>query len=504
MNSVSRIFLPFIALLLLSSLATPLFAQEKRTIRIGSKKFTESVILGDIADLVAKKAGYDSIHNRDLGGTRILWNALLNGELDLYAEYTGTLTEEILILRRDISNDELRSILKKKGLRMTDPLGFNNTYVIGMKEKRAQKLKIRTISDLAAHPDLRFGFGNEFMERRDGWPGLRKAYALPQTDVRGMDHDLAYRGIESGSIDAMDLYSTDAEIEYYGLRSLVDERHFFPAYNAVFLYRAELETEAPDLIEQLKQLEGKLSEKKMRHLNALVKLKKRKSLDVAASFLEETFAETFEVERRSPLDSFLRNTLDHLLLTGISLSAAILIAIPLGIFAYKSASIGQIIIGVVGILQTVPSLAMFVFMIPLFGIGGPPAIMALFLYSLLPIVRNTYAGLHGIEAGLMESAIALGLSPSARMRIIELPLASRSILAGIKISAVINVGTATLGALIGAGGYGQPILTGIRLDDTALILQGAIPAALLALFVQGLFELAERLLTPRGMRRNGG
>jgi osmoprotectant transport system permease protein len=115
-------------------------------------------------------------------------------------------------------------------------------------------------------------------------------------------------------------------------------------------------------------------------------------------------------------------------------------------------------------------------------------------------VRNTYAGLHDIPLPLCESADALGLPPLARLWRIELPMASRAILAGIKTSAVINVGTATLGAIIGAGGYGQPILTGVRLDDKALILQGAVPAAVLALLVQGLFELAERWLVPKGLR----
>jgi osmoprotectant transport system permease protein len=141
-----------------------------------------------------------------------------------------------------------------------------------------------------------------------------------------------------------------------------------------------------------------------------------------------------------------------------------------------------------------------VFMIPLLGIGGRPAIVALFLYSLLPIVRNTYAGLNDIPSSLRESAEALGLTPFARLRLIELPMAARSILAGIKTAAVINVGTATLGALIGAGGYGQPILTGIRRDDVGMILEGAIPAAILALAVQGAFELAERFLVARGLR----
>jgi osmoprotectant transport system permease protein len=159
-----------------------------------------------------------------------------------------------------------------------------------------------------------------------------------------------------------------------------------------------------------------------------------------------------------------------------------------------------VILAVAGVLQTVPSLALLVLMIPLLGIGAPPAIAALLLYSLLPIVRNVHAGLRAIPEPLRESAEALGLPPAARLLRVELPLASPAILAGIKTSAVINVGTATLGALIGAGGYGQPILTGIRLDDAGLLLEGAVPAALLALAVQGLFDGLERVLAPRGLR----
>jgi osmoprotectant transport system permease protein len=195
-----------------------------------------------------------------------------------------------------------------------------------------------------------------------------------------------------------------------------------------------------------------------------------------------------------------QRTAEHLRLVLISLAAAVLIAIPLGIYAAHAKRLGQLVMALSGVLQTIPSLAMFVFMIPFFGIGTWPAIAALFLYSLLPIVRNTYAGLSGIAPELRESAAALGLPRGVRLHRVELPMAMRSILAGIKTAAVINVGTATLGALIGAGGYGQPIVTGIRLDDTGLILEGAIPAACMALAVQALFEGVERWLTPRGMR----
>ncbi len=469
-------------------------------VRVGSKKFTESVILGDMAADLVREAGGPAIHRRELGGTRILWSALQKGDIDVYPEYTGTISEEILAGQGLHGYEAIKKALAKQGIEMTRPLGFNNTYAIGMNEKRAAALHITAISDLRDHPRLTFGFGNEFMDRADGWPSLRRSYRLPQKDVRGMDHDLCYRGLASGSIDVMDLYATDAEISYYHLRVLKDDLRHFPVYNAVFLYRADLAKRAPRVAAALHLLEGKITAAEMSALNRRVKIDKVPSQVVAADFLAQELGIVVSTHQESALDRLARNTKDHMALVAISLSAAILLAIPLGIAAAKLPRFGQVILGVVGIIQTIPSLALLVFMIPLLGIGGPPAIMALFLYSLLPIVRNTFAGLHDVPLALRESGEALGLSAGARLRLIDLPMASRTILAGIKTSAVINVGTATLGALIGAGGYGQPILTGIRLDDIGLILQGAVPAAVLALLMQGGFELAERLLVPKGLR----
>jgi osmoprotectant transport system permease protein len=257
-----------------------------------------------------------------------------------------------------------------------------------------------------------------------------------------------------------------------------------------------LEHSAPVFVTALRQLAGRIDEDAMRRMNARVKLQGIKDGVVAADFLGVR-ADADGVGFWSRL---LQRSVEHVKLVVLSLGLAIVLAIPLGILAARLQRLGQVVLGRTGILQTVPSRAMFVFMIPLFGIGTWPAVAALFFYSLLPIVRNTYAGLVGIAPELRESAAALGLPPGVRLREVELPMAMRSILAGVKIAAVINVGTATLAALIGAGGYGQPILTGIRLDDIGLILEGAVPAALLALLVQGVFEGIERWLTPRGLR----
>lgn len=468
-------------------------------VRIGSKAFTENVILGEMAAHLVTEAGATAAHERELGGTRVLWNALLRGDLDVYPEYTGTIRQEILA-GQDVSEDGIGAAVAEHGLQVSAPFGFNNTYAIGMREQMAAELGIRTISDLIGHPNLVLGFSNEFMDRADGWPSLRDRYRLPQQDAQGLQHDLAYRGLESGSIHAMDLYSTDAEIEYYGLRVIEDDLAHFPVYNAVLLYRADLQQRHPAVVQSLLRLEGLIDDKTMAGLNARAKLDRIPEAQVAADFLAASLQVAAEVEEITFFDRLALRTREHVTLVVISLLAAILVAVPLGVLSARLPRLGQIILGATGIVQTIPALALLVFMIPALGLGTPPAIAALFLYSLLPIVRNTYTGLHDIPLGLRESAEALGLPASVRLRRIEMPMASRAILAGIKTSAVITVGFATLAAFIGAGGYGQPIMTGIRLDNTALILEGAVPAAVLALVVQGLFELSERLFVPRGLR----
>ncbi len=382
--------------------------------------------------------------------------------------------------------------LAAKGITMTAPLGFNNTYALAVMAKTAEQYSLKSISDLKRYQKLKLGFSNEFMDRGDGWPALKKRYGLTHTDARGLDHDLAYRGLKSGDIDVIDVYTTDAEIAYYGLKLLTDDQQHFPRYDAVILYRSALKTSAPASVTAFNNLPGKLDETSMAGLNAGVKLNQQSESTVAAEFLKETFKIAANATPDSMWQRIYTRTTEHLFLVGISLFSAILIAIPLGILAVRRRRAGQVILSITGIIQTIPGLALLVFMIPLLGIGSEPAIAALFLYSLLPIVRNTHTGIIGIAPSLTNSAIALGLPPGARLRLVELPLAIPSIMAGIKTSAVINIGTATLGALIGAGGYGQPVLTGIRLDNIGLILEGAIPAAIMALIAQYGFEWAER------------
>lgn len=478
--------LVFIALL---GLGTSVFAQ---TLGVASKTYTENVLLGHLAVQSLEDAGFATSHSEQLGGTRILWSALLNANIDVYPEYTGTLLEEILSAQSIQSRDALVAALAQFGVGISGDIGFNNTYALGMRRSQAEAMGIVNISDLQAYPELRYGFSNEFMERPDGWLGVSAQYGLAPTYVTGLEHALAYRGIANENIDVVDLYSTDPEIAYYDLIALIDDRDFFPDYDAVYLYRDSLPAPA---VAALERLAGTIDESTMLGMNSQVQLELRDDAEVASEFMRATFGIDAVVTSDTMWSRLVYNTVEHIKLVLISLGFAILVAIPLGVFAAKVVRLEGLVLGFVSVLQTIPSLALLVLMIPFFGIGALPAIVAMFLYSLLPIVRNTHAGIKQIPAPMMESARALGLPDALILRRIELPMAIPSILAGIKTSAVMNVGVATLGALIGAGGYGQPILTGIRLDNLPLILEGAIPAALLALLVQGFFDLLEKRLS---------
>jgi osmoprotectant transport system substrate-binding protein/osmoprotectant transport system permease protein len=478
-------------------------------VRVGSKKFTESYVLAEIAKRALSEAGIATEHRQGMGGTIILWEALRGGQIDVYPEYTGTIVQEILKRTDPTDVDFVNDELRKFGIGMTKPLGFNNTYALVMRRDRANELGINVISDLQKHPELKFGLTHEFLDRRDGWQPMVVAYRLNPKNVIGIDHALGYAALANGSIDVKDAYSTDAKISENDLVVLDDDQKFFPRYDAVFLYRLALDEK---VVARLRALEGTIDEARMIRLNA--EAEQTKDYTKAANLYFETgppspsdsTGKSVQVSRPTFGESFAhklgRWIVRHLELAGFSLLLSVLVGIPLGIWASRGGAIGNVILGFAGVVQTIPSLALLALLVPLpfFGISARTAIAALFLYGLLPIVRNTATGLQDIPRGLRESAIALGISPRARLWQIYLPMSSRSILAGIKTSAVINVGTATLAALIGAGGLGEPILSGLNLNDHATILQGAIPAAILALLVQWFFDLLDRVLIPKGLR----
>lgn len=488
----------------------PLAVVAEDTLTIGSKRFTESYILGEILAQTAGQAAEAKVsYKPGMGNTGILFAALQSGAIDVYPEYSGTIALELLKTNATKATDtaSLNRELTPLGLAVGVPLGFNNTYALAMLESEAERLAIRSIGDLARHAQLTLGLSPEFLNRSDGWPGLKAAYGLVFAPTV-LDHGLAYDALAARRIDVMDIYSTDAKIAKYKLRVLEDDRHYFPDYAALLLYRADLPQRLPRTWAALQRLEGRIAAEKMITMNAQAELDNKPFAAIAGEFGSAVAGDGMHAAREERSfrqllfgDDFWRLTREHLVLVFVSLAGGMLVGVPLGMWAARSAAAAPAILSGVGVIQTLPSLALLAFLIPLLNrIGTAPALIALFLYSLLPIVRNTHAGLCDIPKGMREAALALGLSPFTRLRLIELPLAARSILAGIKTSAVINVGTATIAAFIGAGGYGERIATGLALNDNAMLLAGAIPAACLALAVQWLFDLLDRWLIPAGLR----
>ncbi len=540
------------------------------TLRIGSKRFTESYILGELlAQAAAPYARTE--HRQGLGNTGIVLAALQAGAIDVYPEYTGTIALEILKHRQVPPLPQLQRELAALGLGVDVPLGFNNTYALAV---RGDAAGVRTMGDLAAQRGYRFGLSHEFIGRADGWPGLAQRYGLMQ-QPRGLDHGVAYEALQQRQVDVIDIYSTDAKIAKYGLRILADDRGYFPRYDAVLLYRLDAVQRFPAAWQALRRLQGRIPADAMIAMNAAAEIDGRDFAAVARGWLAEHHtgvaaantpgaalpaAHTPAPAARTPpvpgamalpaaahpagladaagatpaqtavaigsadavhmvgaddgsgnraatpaagraslagrlfADDFWRLTRQHVTLVLASVALACLAGVPLGVLAAYRPAVRQPVMALAGLLQTVPSLALLAMLIPLMGsIGAGPALVALVVYALLPIVRNTCTGLCQVPDGLRLAAQALGLRRWQRLWSVELPLALPVVLAGIKTAAVMSVGTATIAALIGAGGYGERITMGLALNDHTLLLAGALPAAVLALLVQGAFELLEKL-----------
>jgi osmoprotectant transport system permease protein len=429
-----------------------------------------------------------------------VYEALRSGSIDIYPEYAGTVSLEILQSPTPMSLAEMNQALAPLGLGAAIPLGFNDGYALALRQADAQRLGIARLSDLARHPTLKFGLSNEFIGRADGWPGLARAYGLPQHPT-GLDHGLAYDAIAAKQIDVMDIYTTDAKIAHLGLAVLADDRQYFPRYDALLLYRLDVPQRFPRAWAALQQLQGRIDERAMIAMNARAELEKQPFDRIARDFLAGGPAAPAAAATGSSLagrvfgSDFWRLTRQHLMLVAVSVLAAALVAIPIGVLSFPHPRARAFLLGLAGLLQTVPSLALLAVLIWLLGaIGVVPALVALTLYALLPILRNCVAGLASVPDGLRHAATALGMTAGQRMRTIELPLALPTLLAGIRIATSIAIGTATIAAFVGAGGYGERIVTGLALNDSQLLLAGAIPAAGLAVLSEVLFELAERRL----------
>jgi osmoprotectant transport system permease protein len=478
-------------------------ASADEALRVGSKRFTESYILGEILTQTAAKVA-PAEHRQGLGNTAIVLSALRTGAIDVYPEYLGTIDLEILKNPAPTSLDAMRAALRPLGLGVAVPLGFSNGYALATRGDAG----IRTLSELAKQPGFRLGLSHEFLGRGDGWPGLAARYSLPQTP-RGIDHGIAYEALRQRQVDAIDIYSTDAKIREYGLRVLDDDLHYFPRYDAVLLYRLDLPQRLPRAWRALQGLEGRITADAMIAMNAQAELERKPFAQIAHDWIAGAGAGAAAggSADAAPRDGLLAKTFgngfaalarQHLMLVLAAVLLGCAAGVPLGVLAALFPRLRQPVLAVAGTLQTVPSLALLAMLIPLLGrIGTVPALVALCAYALLPIVRNTCTGLLQVPAGLRQAALALGLTRRQMLLQVELPLAAPVILAGVKTAAVMSVGTATIAAFIGAGGFGERITTGLALNDNDMLLAGAIPAALLALLTQGVFELIERGLARR-------
>lgn len=467
-----------------------------QTIRVGAKHFNEGYILSEIISQLLESEGYSVERKYNLGGTLVCFEALRNNGIDIYPEYSGTLSAEIL-KQPKLSYPQINTALQKQfNLEIAAPFGFNNSYALVCMKELSEQLNIRTISDLKNHPSLQIGLSYEFLKRVDGWDHLKNNYSLPQQAV-GLEHGLAYQALQQKKIDFTDAYSTDGEIEKYGLVVLNDDQKFFPTYQATSLYSNGIDPKAKKI---LSQLDGKISESNMQTMNAAVLFQKKTFAEVAKQFLSDKLKIENSRNQKSVAQDLVNKIATHLFLTFSALILAILFAVPVGSWLYWQPKMSSPILYLTGLLQTIPSIALLAILIPVFGIGTTPAISALFLYALLPILRNTLTGLQSVDPLLKKVADGIGMNRYQKLKLVEFPLAIPSILAGIRTAAVINVGTATLAAFIGAGGLGEYIVTGLALNNTQLILRGAIPAALLALLIEFSFTLLGKVWIPKHLR----
>ncbi len=502
-----------LAVLLLTSVPE---APRARPVVVASKPFGESYILAEMFAQLLESRGIRVDRRPGLGATEVAFRALTSGAIDVYPEYTGT---GLLVLLHETPSGGAGEVYARVAAafpsrfhaRWLPPLGFENTYAIAMRRKSADSLGVRTLSDLSrVAGTLRAGLTPDFIGRADGLPGLTEVYGLRFQALRALLPAVKYRALAAGDVDVVDGYSTDGLIERYDLRVLSDDKGFFPPYEAAALIGERLVRENPAAVAALAELSGRIDVGRMRALNRRVEVEGQAIPQVARGALRslalvDAPVATEGESRRQGLGGYLVSssatllslTLRHLLLVGVSLGVAILVGVPLGLLLERRAHSAEPVIRGVGIIQTLPGIALLAFMIPLLGIGMAPALVALALYSLYPIVRNTFTGVRDADPSAVDAARALGMTDVQILRQVRLPLAAPVIMAGIRTAAVIDVGTATLAAFIGAGGLGDPIVSGLALSDSRMILSGAIPAALLALAVDATLAGVERFVSPR-------
>ncbi|MGD9850835.1 MAG: glycine betaine ABC transporter substrate-binding protein [Nitrospirales bacterium] len=519
-----RLFFPFwvLGILLLTPGHFTSMASAENTITVGSKNFMENRLLAEVfAQLIESRTRLTVTRRLGLAGTQVCFEALKTGGIDLYPEYTGTglvtlLGERPMGEPTAVLNRVRSRFLERWNLWWIAPLGFDNSYALALPRDRAKALGVRTISDLVEFaPTFRAGFGYEFIERQDGLPGLTRKYGVQFKEVVGMQETLKYQAAAKGNVDLLDVYTTDGRLSVYDFLVLEDDQHFFPPYDAAVLIRGETLEQHPELAPVLSLLTNALTPQRMREWNLQVQEQNQPIARVAHDILQDLnlltdsqpLLSTTPPQATPSLLVYMWNmrgtlghrTIEHLSLAGTGLLLGIALALPIGLLLERWRTGAETIIRVIGMSQTIPSIALLAFMIPLFGVGTLPAIMALWIYSLFPILRNTYSGLRDAFPNVVETGRALGMTEWQILRSIRLPLAAPTIMAGVRTSAIWTLGTATLAAFIGAGGLGVPIVAGLQLADVNLILSGALPATILALAVDALLAWVEQAVKPRGL-----
>jgi osmoprotectant transport system permease protein len=488
---------------------------------VASKPFGESFLLAEMFAQLLESRGVSVERRFGLGATEIAFQALRTGAIDVYPEYTGTGLVALLDQSPEGSADEVYRIVSREfrerwGTHWLPPLGFENTYAIAVRRESADADQLRTLSDLARVSDRYVGgFSPDFIGRADGLPGLTAAYSLQLEAQRSLLQAVKYEALARGEVDVVDGYSTDGLLDQYDFVVLEDDLEFFPPYQASPLVGRRLWETRPDVVRALSELAGMLDEEAMRALNRRVEVDGEELRTVAREALtdiglvagpalrivrvtegREGSLGAYFLSRRTEIADL---TIRHILLVIVSLTGATLVAIPLGLVLERLPRGAEAMIRLVGLFQTIPSIALLAFMIPLLGIGVVPALVALFLYSLFPILRNTYTGICDADPAAVDSARSLGMTEGQILQYIRFPLAIPVIMAGVRTAAVITVGTATLAAFIGAGGLGDPIVAGLALSDSRMILSGAVPAAVLAFLVDGALGVLQRVVTPAGL-----
>ena len=510
----------FVALVFFVLLPLPAFSQDDRIV-VGSKNFMESKLLAEIfAQLIEARTDLSVERRLGLAGTQVCFEALRTGAIDLYPEYTGT--GLVSILQQPPTGDSRTALnavrsefLKRWDLWWLNPLGFENSYALAIPRSRTAGTPLRTISDLVKiAPSLTAGFGYEFINRPDGLPGLETQYGLSFQGVQAMQQSLKYQAAAAGEIEVLDVYTTDGRLSVYDFVVLEDDRQFFPPYEASGLVRGATLAQHPELGAVLGLLANAFDAKTMRQLNYRLQeggepleVVARDALSALRLFVTDDTG-TQPVSHQKGLFAYMwskrtdlvNRTAEHLTLAGLALALGILVAVPLGLFLERHHTIAEPVIRGIGLTQTIPSIALLAFMIPVFGIGILPAVIALWIYSLFPIVRNTYSGLRDAAPQAVEAARALGMTEWQILHWVRLPLAAPVIMAGVRTAGVITVGTTTLAAFIGAGGLGVPIVAGLQMANTSVILSGALPAAALALVIDGFLGRVETWVRPRGVQ----